>query len=270
MGARGPAATAPASAPATAPEKRVILLLVIRQPTPRDLPSVPRDGGVEPPTSGFAVESPFLSDSSAVTSFGERLCLECGYEASCAATATMAWPRAGASHAFAASIRGAVLPTFHVPMYTDILCAGDPSSPSVSRASSAGPADLAFASLDSVVTGAHASALAMRAFPSRDAGDRGDRSSGDVRLDDPSSSSPMAPSPTPLASVVRAKRVVVTSVCLFRAWLPFVPKSKRISGDLAVLARGSSTFLEAPASEWIDSQLGTHFDVYSYFMIYLV
>ena len=172
--------------------------------------------------------------------------MECGYEASCAATATMAWPRAGASHAFAASIRGAVLPTFHVPMYTDILCAGDPSSPSVSRASSAGPADLAFASLDSVVTGAHASALAMRAFPSRDAGDRGDRSSGDDRLDDPSSSSPMARSPTrsrrSSAQNASSSPRFVSSVrgSFVQVWYP------------VVLARGSSIFF---SSERIDSQL---------------
>jgi hypothetical protein len=43
--------------------------------------------------------------------------------------AMMSWPRAGASHAFAASMRGAVLPTFHVPTYTDILCVSSSNSP---------------------------------------------------------------------------------------------------------------------------------------------
>ena len=52
---------------------------------------------------------------SAHTASGLRLARLCGYDASCAATATRSWPRARASHCVTASIFGATLPTFHVP-----------------------------------------------------------------------------------------------------------------------------------------------------------
>ena len=52
---------------------------------------------------------------SAHTASGLRLARLCGYDASCAATATRSWPRARASHCVTASIVGATFPTFQVP-----------------------------------------------------------------------------------------------------------------------------------------------------------
>ena len=141
MGARGPAATRRRRARPPPRRRSRHLLLVIRQPTPRDLPSVPSSRRWSR-TANLRIRRRVALPLRQLPRdvLRREVVLGCGYEASCAATATMAWPRAGASRLRGVHPRRGVA-AFHVDVHRHPV-RGDPSVSSVSRASSAGP-DLA-------------------------------------------------------------------------------------------------------------------------------